>query len=483
MISHLRSMMLWIIPAAPLAAAGLGLAVKNVSVAKLATLGAALIAFAASLAVASDVARHVGGVLLPGWVGVNALAALILVLQSFVGLTAAAYSWGYIPHIAAGDPARQRRYYVNLNLFQASLFVVPLLLQPVLTWVAVELTTVLSIFLVSFDNTREALEAAWKYAVITIMGATVAAFGIFLLLWGLTRNHVTVQTWSALIRTAPHMPAGVVELAFVLILIGFGAKVGLVPMHTWLPDAHSQAPTPVCALLSGVEVSTVLYVILRLWPVFTAVHGFSPESWALVVGLVSVGTAAFLLLQVHDYKRLFAFSTVEHMGILLLCLGLGPLGALACVYQLTTHGLTKSLAFYGSGSVLLATGTRTIGEIRGLLRSAPVAAGALFVGALAIAGAPPFAVFLSELTVFRAAATAQDYIVLALLLGFLAIAFLGILRRTGGMMFGQSTHRPSRLPRSMGAAMIVGIIPVAVLGVYLPLPLYHLLGMAAATLR
>ncbi len=479
----LPAMLLGVIPAAPLVSAALCLVVKNVRVAKLSTLATALLAFAASLAVASDVTRHVGGVLLPGWIGVNALAALILVLQGFVGLTAAAYSWGYIPHLAPGDPARQRRYFLNLNLFQASLFVVPLLLQPVLTWVAIELTTVLSIFLVSFANTREALEAAWKYAVITIMGATVAAFGIFLLLWGLTRNHVTVQTWSALIRTAPHMPAGVVALAFVLILIGFGAKVGLVPMHTWLPDAHSQAPTPVCALLSGVEVSTVLYVILRLWPVFTAVPGLSPQSWALVVGLVSVGTAAFLLLQVHDYKRLFAFSTVEHMGMLLLCLGLGPLGALACVYQLTTHGLTKSLAFYGSGSVLLATGTRTIGDVRGLLRSAPVAAAALFVGALAIAGAPPFAVFLSELTIFRAAATAQDYLVLALLLVFLAIAFLGILRRTGGMIFGHPTHGPVRLPRSVAAAMLVGIVPVVVLGIYLPLPLYHLLGMAAATLR
>ncbi len=476
-------MILWAIPAAPLAAAAIGLAVKNVVGAKVSTLLAALAAFALSLAAASDVTRHVGGVLLPGWIGVNALAAVMLVLQSFVGLTAAAYSWGYIPHIAAESPARQRQYFANLNLFQASLFVVPLLLQPVLTWVAIELTTVLSIFLVSFSNSREALEAAWKYAVITIMGATVAAFGIFLLLWGLTRSHVATQTWSALIRTAPHMPAGAVELAFVLILVGFGAKVGLVPMHTWLPDAHSQAPTPVCALLSGVEVSTVLYVILRLWPVFMAVRGFSPESWALVVGLVSVGTAAFLLLQVHDYKRLFAFSTVEHMGILLLCLGLGPLGALACVYQLMTHGLTKSLAFYGSGSVLVATGTRTIADVRGLLRSAPVAAAALLVGALAIAGAPPFAVFLSELTIFRAAAAAQDYVVLALLLVFLGIAFLGILRRTGGMLFGQPSHPPARLPRAMTATMAVGIIPVLVLGVYLPLPLYHLLGMAARSLR
>lgn len=476
-------MTLWAIPAAPILAVWLSLGIKHLTVARISTMLASLAAFVLSLLTAVAVTRHVHVVAIPGWLGVNPMAALILVLQSFVGLTAAIYSWGYIPQIAEGDPLRQQRYFVNLNLFQASLFIVPLLLQPALTWVAVELTTVLSVFLVSFDNTRFALEAAWKYAVITIMGATVAVLGIFLLLWGLAQNHVSVQTWAALIHDAPHMSPGVVELAFVLIIVGFGAKVGLAPMHTWLPDAHSQAPTPVCALLSGVEVSTVLYVVLRLWPVFTAVPGFSVGTWALVFGLVSVGTASFLLLQVHDFKRLFAFSTVEHMGILMLCLGLGPLGLYACMYQLMTHGLTKSLAFYGAGTTLLATGTRNIADVRGLLQSSPVAAAALFLGGLAIAGAPPFAVFLSELTVFRAAISVRDYLVLALLLLFLVIAFLGIMQRIGAMLFGTPTHTQTRAPSPLVVAMVVGVIPVAVLGVYIPNPLYHLLVLAAATLR
>ncbi len=472
--------MLWAIPLAPALAAILTATARRPGAAKVAALAASVAAFLLVLRVVARVSLHGHDVALPGWVGVNPLAAIILLMQSFVGVTAAIYSWSYIPHLAAGSAAKEHRYFINFNLFLASLFLVPLLLQPALTWVAVELTTVLSIFLVSFDNTRVALEAAWKYAVITIMGATVAVLGIFLLLWGLAKAHVAPQTWSALVRAAPHLPPGVVELAFVLIVIGFGAKVGLVPMHTWLPDAHSQAPTPVCALLSGVEVSTVLYVILRLWPVFTAVPGFSAGTWALAVGLVSVGTAALLLLQVHDYKRLFAFSTVEHMGILLLCLGLGPLGLYACLYQLLAHGLTKSLAFYGAGAALVATGTRTIADVQGLLQSAPLAAAGLFLGGIAIAGAPPFAVFLSELAVFRAAVSTGDYLVLGLLLAFLAIAFLGILRRIGSMLFGHPGHAPVRIPPSLVIAMAVSVIPVAVLGVYLPHSLYHLFGMAAA---
>ncbi len=475
-------MMLVAIPAAPLVAAIIARLFRSATLARMATVAASVLTLVLAAVASLVVSHRLTLVALSGWVGINPLAALILLLQSFVGLTAAIYSWSYIPRITGHDVGREQRYFVNLNLFMASLFVVPLLLQPALAWVAVELTTLLSVFLVSFDNTRLALEAAWKYAVITIMGATVAVLGIFLLLWGLVREHGRVETWHNLIQAAPHLPPGVVEVAFVLILVGFGAKVGLVPLHTWLPDAHSQAPTPVCALLSGVEVTTVLYVVMRLWPAFTAVPHFPVETWASAFGLISVGVAAFLLLQVHDFKRLFAFSTVEHMGILLLALGLGPLGVYACMYQLLTHGLTKSLAFYGAGATVLATGTREIAGVRGLLRVSPVAAVGLFLGALAIAGAPPFAVFLSELSVFQSALAVRAYVVLALLLLFLAIAFLAIMRHVGGMLFGAPSHPTARIPGMLVAAMTVGWIPVLLLGVYLPTPLHHLFVLAAGTI-
>lgn len=469
------------IPLAPLAAAALTAALRPVRVAQVAAVAAALVGFALALVVALGVTRHPILTAFPDWIGVNPLAALILLLQTFVGLTAALYSWQYVPLLAPDSPARQRRYFINLNLFVASLFAVPLLLQPALAWVAVELTTVLSVFLVGFEDNRHALEAAWKYAVMTIMGATVAVLGIFLLLWAVQHQRNPVQTWSALIAAAPHMPAGVMALAFVLILIGLGTKIGLVPMHTWLPDAHSQAPTPVCALLSGVELTTVLYVVLRLWPVFLNVPGLKADTWVIGVGLVSVGAAAFLLIQVHDFKRMFAYSSVEHMGLLLVALGLGPLGVYACMYQIVTHGIAKSLAFYGTGHVLMATGTRDIAAVRGLVRVSPVAATALMVGSLAITGAPPFAVFLSELTILRSAVGLGQWLVLALLLLFLAIAFLAIMRHTNRMVFGLPTHEPKRTPAVMVLATAVAVVPVLVLGLYLPAPLHRLFVLAAAS--
>lgn len=476
-------MILAAIPLLSVVAAVLSAAVPKPGWARIVTLVGALATFSLTSAVAWRIDQVGTLVLQANWVGVNALAALILLLQGFVALTAAIYSWGYIPKIADGDFAREQRYYRNLNLFIASLFLVPMLLQPALTWVAVELTTILSIFLVAFDNTRQALEAAWKYAVITIMGATVAAFGIFLLLFGLAGHPAEAQTWAALAAQAPHMSPDAVKLAFVLILVGLGTKVGLVPLHTWLPDAHSQAPTPVCALLSGVEVTTILYVIMRLWPVFLQVPGFSAATWALVFGLVSVGTAAFLLLQVHDFKRLFAFSTVEHMGILLVALGLGPVGGYGLTYQLLTHGLTKSVAFYAAGMVLLITGTREIEAVKGLMRTSPWAAIVLMGSGLAIAGAPPFAVFLSEFAIFRSALATGHGWVLAVLLLFLTIAFLGIMGHINRMVFGTPSHRPTPLPRTTTVALLVGAIPVILLGVYVPAPIQHLFVLAAATLR
>lgn len=471
------------IPIVPVIAALVSAWSARPLVARLATSVSAVVVFVLTLMVAATVDGAGRMVLLTHWVGVDGLSALILVLQGFVGMTALLYSWDYIRHLARGHPDRECRYYMNLNLFVASLLLVPLLLQPALTWVAVELTTVLSVFLVSFDNTPQALEAAWKYAVITIMGATVAVLGIFLLLWGLTSAGDSVQTWSALVLAAPHMPAAQLKLAFVLILLGFGTKVGIVPMHTWLPDAHSQAPTPICALLSGVEVTTILYVIMRLWPVFQDVPGLFATRWLLVLGLISVGVAAFLLIQVHDFKRLFAFSTIEHMGILLTALGLGPAGNYATAYQLLTHGLAKSVAFYAAGSVLLATGSRDISSIRGLIRISPVAGVTLLFSGLAVAGAPPFAVFLSEFSIFRAAMSVNQYWVLGLLLFFLAVAFLGIMLHVNKMVFGQPSHPPSSTPGSLKVAMVVGWIPLIVLGLYVPASLHHLLVLATHALR
>jgi hydrogenase-4 component F len=316
-------------------------------------------------------------------------------------------------------------------------------------------------------------------------------FGFLVLFAALHAAGGGQYTWTGLVAAAPQMPAFLVQTAFLLILIGLGTKVGLVPMHTWLPDAHSQAPSPVCALLSGIETTTILYVILRLFPVVQAVPGAHAEAWALALGLISVGTAAFLLLQVHDYKRLFAFSTVEHMGIILTAIGLGASAAdYGAMEQIVNHSVTKSFCFFAAGVTLLAVGTREIAMVRGLVRRSPAAGAALIFGGLAIAGAPPLAVFLSEFAILKAGVAQGRYVATGLLALFIVIAFFGVMGHLNRMVFGappQNSPEPpgaegSRLPLTCVLTLVLAAVPVLVLGVYVPQPLNELLKQAAASL-
>src|SRR5208337_2101883 len=384
-------------------------------------------------------------------------------------------------------------YYANYNLFIFSMLAIPVMAEPTLVWIVVELTTLCSALLVSFEGTREALEAAWKYVVLSLMGAAMALFGFLVLFAAMQAAGGGVYTWEGLVIAAPLMPPVLLQTAFLMILIGLGAKAGLVPMHTWLPDAHSQAPSPVCALLSGVETTAILYVILRLFPVMKAAPNSHAEVWALVLGLISVGTAAFLLLQVRDYKRMFAFSTVEHMGIILAAVGLGASAAgYGVMQQIVSHCVTKSFCFFAAGTVLLTVGTRQIASVRGLIRQSPIAGAALVFGGLAIAGAPPMAVFLSEFSILKAGLTQKHYVATGLLAVFIVIAFFGIMLHVNRMVFGaRENETPAvspnnhseaadkfHLPFSCRLALILAAVPVLVPGFYTPQPLHDLLTQA-----
>ena len=223
-------------------------------------------------------------------------------------------------------------------------------------------------------------------------------------------------------------------------------------MHTWLPDAHSQAPASICALLSGVETTTVLYVILRLFPVIGVAPGLDARPWFIGFGLVSVGVAALLLIQVRDFKRMFAFSTVEHMGIILVAAGFGGAEAhLGAAYQMTGHALAKSFCFFAAGMTVMAVGTQEIASVRGLIRSSPLAALALMAGGFAIAGAPPFAVFVSEIVILKAGVASGQYVSVALLAFFVVVAFCAITFHINRMVFGlpeapTALRSPHRFP-------------------------------------
>jgi hydrogenase-4 component F len=415
------------------------------------------------------------------WIELDPLAALLLVLIATVYVTAALFSWGYF----TGEDQVGRRiriYHANFNLFAFSMLSIPLLSEIGLVWIFVELTTLLSVLLVSYALSTDALEAAWKYMVLTLLGATIAVLGVLMLFWALHTTGSTNFTWSGLRAEAVHMPQPILGFAFALLLVGYGVKIGFVPLHTWLPDAHSQAPSPVCAMLSGIETSVVLYVILRLRSVFAGDPSLHVGAWFAVVGLVSVGAAALLMVQTHDYKRLFAFSTVEHMGILLTAASLfTPAGDVAVLWQMLAHAATKSFCFYAAGATLIASGTREISGVRGLLGTSRAAGAALLLGGLAIGGAPPFAVFLSELAILRAGILAHAYIVIGLLALFIVIGFFGMLWHVTQMVAGDppAERQHVHLPSACLWALTIAAVPVLVLGIWLPSGLNEALQSAA----
>jgi hydrogenase-4 component F len=441
--------------------------------------------FAAVVVIAARVLAVGNAIGIPGWFEADGLSALVIQLVSFVCTLAAIFAGGYMRH-GSQNGARLWWFYCNYNLLVFALIVVPAFASPNLVWVGVELITLFGILLVGFERTPTALEAAWKYAILTIMGAPISLLGFFTLYWAYHMSGVgTLETWQGLHASAATMSPNLLKFSFLLVFVGFGAKVGLAPMHTWLPDAHSQAPTPICAVLSGIKTTVPLYAILRLLSIVLA----SPEArignWMVVIGLFSVGIAAFLLLQVRDYKRMFAYSTVEHMGIILIAAGFAThAAAYGAVAQMLNHAITKSLCFYAAGMVLLALETRQISEVRGLFRIAPFAGSALLLCTLAIAGAPPFPIFLSEFSILSAGLRSGHNAAVTILAILIVIAFIAIFLQVNRMLFGNpepAATSPSA-PRSCRVAVIIAALPVVVFGVYIPGPVHSLMMLAAQQL-
>ncbi len=471
----------------PVCAAGLTLIpIKGRGFPALMTILGTAAVFVVSVHTALRAATGTDVVAIDGWLSCDAFGALLLLLVSSIGLIAAIFSWGYIRKVLDPNrPERVRRYCRRYNLFLVPMLAVPILSQITLVWIAVELTTLLSVFLVSFPNTSEAIEAAWKYAVLTCMGAALALFGILILYWGMTLSGDGAFTWSGLVAAAPKMPPVLLQTGFLFILIGFGTKAGLVPLHAWFPHVYSNAPSPVCALLSGVETSTALYAIMKVMSAVQEVPGGPFGRWCVILGLVSVGFAALLLMQVKDYKQLFAFSTIEHMGIILVAVGLGGYAAhFGATYQMLTHSVTKSFCFFAAGATLGIAGSGDIGAVHGLIRRSPFVGISLLLGALAISGAPPFAVFLSEFAILRAGISSGQYVVVGLLALFVVMAFCAIMFHVSGMVFGGAEGRAkeSVVPVSYATSLALAAIPVCLFGLYMPRPLLDLLHLAATTL-
>ena len=429
----------------------------------------------------------------------DALSTLLVLVVSVVAAVAILYSRDYMrDEVAAGHYQEQalRWYYLWLQLFVASMLLVVLSGNLGVLWVAMEMTTVISGVLVGFSRRPEALEAAWKYVVICSLGIALALFGTVLTYY--SAAHVLGQgngalDWAALRAVAAHLDPRLMRLSFAFILIGFGTKAGLAPMHTWLPDAHSQAPSPVSAMLSAALLNCAIYAILRYHGLAMATLGPAFSGHLLLAfGLLSIAIAIPFLLVQNDVKRLLAYSSVEHIGIIAAAAGLGThLALFAALLHLLNHALTKCGMFLVAGTLIQRLKTRNISRLGGSVRAAPFLAVLLLLGGLALAGSPPFGLFISEFTAVRAAFGAGLALVGALLLALLAVAFGALLMQIGHVSLGPHSHRGNRAaaqPRAMGAggaisssmALAVPVAAVLLLGLHVPSGLVDLLQRASA---
>jgi hydrogenase-4 component F len=338
------------------------------------------------------------------WVYVDSLGVVVLLLITIVGVCGALNSQTYIAHDLARGALRAQdepRYYALFLAFMATMAAVPVVNNLGVMWVAIEATTVVSVLLVSIYRSGRSLEAAWKYLVLGSVGIALALFGTMMTYYAASATigeSASALNWTELRAASVHLDPDVMRLAFIFVLVGYGTKVGLAPMHTWLPDAHSQAPSPISGLLSGVLLNCAVYAVLR-FRVLTidAVGGSYADHLLIGFGLFSVALAVPFLVVQHDIKRMLGYHSVEHMGIIVLAVGIGGHVALyAAMLHLVAHSLTKSSLFFAAGTVVQAFNSRSMHRMRGLLRVTPIAGAGLVLGALALAGLPPFAMFTSE---------------------------------------------------------------------------------------
>lgn len=409
---------------------------------------------------------------------VDALAAFIICIIALVGLTAGLYSISYTSHeVKHGEVSEKRLnwYFLWFYVFIFTMLGVVMAGNLGIMWVAIEGTTLASALLVGFYDKKSSLEAAWKYIIICTVGIIFALFGTILLHYAavaVTGEGSRSLDWQTLTQIANQLNPKLVKLAFVFVLVGYGTKVGLAPMHTWLPDAHSQAPTPVSAMLSGVLLNCALYGILRFHIIATKALGpaFS-ANLLLIFGIFSIAVALPFIVAQHDIKRLLAYSSIEHMGIITAAIGFGnQLALYGAFLHMLNHALTKSFLFFGVGNVTQQYRTKKIGKIKGVLQVMPVSGTALLLGAIAIAGAPPFNIFLSEFTILSAGFSQGKYLATGIMLILITLIFAGVVYAVSKMTLGMPPGRIERgEPDKWSLTLLfVPALPILIFGFYIP---------------
>lgn len=443
-----------------------------------------ILTFLTALFTAIDVFQH-GPILSAGKLFyIDAFNVYLILLNAFVGMTTAVFSGPYMAHeveIGRVDDGRMRLYY---SMYQGFLFTMLVALSTNnlgVLWVSIEGATLATVLLVSLYRTHESIEAGWKYFIICGVGISQALFGTILVYFAAEKalqGQEEGLLWTVLQEHAGQMDSGVMALAFVFLLVGYGTKVGLVPLHNWLPDAHSEGPTPMSAVLSGLLLNIALYAIVRFkMLVDPALGSHLAGNLMMGFGMLSFSVAGLLLHRQKDVKRMFSYSSIEHMGLMTFAFGIGgPLATFGALLHMIVHSLTKSAIFITVGHASHVAGSQAIIKIRGLIHTQPLVGWGLLIGTCAIAGFPPFGVFTSEFLLFTATIKSYPWLVLPLVFG-LAIAFAGLFRNIQPMVYGEPPAGQQPVAANMWP-VVVHLALVLWLGISIPTVLSQWLNQA-----
>jgi len=372
---------------------------------------------------------------------VDSLGAIVMLIIACIGFTTTIYSVQYLRQETVKGIigfTRVRQYFVLLNIFLAAMFLAVTASNPVFTWISIEATTLSTAFLISFYNKPSAIEAAWKYLIINSIGLLLGFFGTLLYFTSMSSlGENGFVSWQSLMANAAHLDPLIAKIAFIFVLIGYGTKVGLAPMHTWKPDAYSKAPNPIGALLSGALLPVAFIVILKFKNVTDAAIGpqFS-QNLLIIFGILSIAVAALIMFNVRNYKRLLAYSSIENAGVMALGFGFGGLGISAAILHLIYHSLVKGIMFFSSGNLLLKYNSAKIKNIKGALGIVPFTSILFIAGFLIVTGVPPFGIFLTKMQILSVGIQVNPIITIIALF-FMTLIFIGFLKHIISMFFSQ----------------------------------------------
>jgi len=408
---------------------------------------------------------------------VDDLNNVFIVLTTFVGFTTSVFSASYIDHeleIGRLTPTYLRFYHAMYQMLMFAMNLALLANNIGVMWVAIELATLTTVLMVGIYRTHEALEAAWKYFILGSVGIALALFGTILVYMAarpVIGEGLDAMVWTKLIVRAASFDPALLNVAFVFLLLGYGTKVGLAPLHAWLPDAHAEGPTPISAVLSGLLLNVALYALLR-FKMLLAVNpaALAPGPLMITMGLLSLIFASFMLYRRRDIKRMFAYSSIEHMGIIVFAFGMGgALANFAGLLHMTMHSLTKSAIFFAVGHIAQIKGTQKIADMGGLTATNPVLGWGLVLGVVAIAGLPPLGIFMSEFLVVSSTFARQPWLAIPLVFGIL-LALGALFLRLNSICFGEP-RGPVAKSNASYVPMFAHLALVFVAGIYMPVAL------------